>query len=73
MPAQVTSTVRKVAVGAAKSVVAVTNLVRTLEAPQASGSVGHRCRRREARCAPQVDPRDQVVLVLGAEGTGLGI
>jgi len=71
--AQVTPAVRKVAVGAAETtpVVAVTNLVRTLKLLKQAGlwivgadAVGD-------KSAQQVDLTGAVVLVLGAEGTGL--
>ena len=71
--AQLTATVRKVAAGAAEMtpVVAVTNLVRTLKLLKEAGLwiVGADAAAETA--ARAVDLRGQIVLVLGAEGTGL--
>ena len=71
--AQLTATVRKVAAGAAEMtpVVAVTNLVRTLKLLKEAGLwiVGADAAAETA--ARAVDLRGPIVLVLGAEGTGL--
>ena len=71
--AQLTATVRKVAAGAAETtpVVAVTNLVRTLKLLKEAGLwiTGADAAAETAACA--VDMRGPIVLVLGAEGTGL--
>ena len=71
--AQLTATVRKVAAGAAETtpVVAVTNLVRTLKLLKEAGLwiVGADAAAETA--ARAVDLRGPIVLVLGAEGTGL--
>jgi 23S rRNA (guanosine2251-2'-O)-methyltransferase len=71
--AQLTPAVRKVAAGAAETtpVVVVTNLVRTLKLLKETGLwvVGADAAAEQA--ARQVDLRGPVVLVLGAEGTGL--
>ena len=71
--AQLTATVRKVAAGAAETtpVVAVTNLVRTMKLLKEAGLwiVGADATAETA--ARAVDLRGPIVLVLGAEGTGL--
>ncbi len=71
--AQVTATVRKVAVGAAETtpVVAVTNLVRTLKLLKEGGMWVVGADADGAKLAHEVDLRGGIVLVLGAEGTGL--
>jgi 23S rRNA (guanosine2251-2'-O)-methyltransferase len=71
--AQVTATVRKVAVGAAETtpVVAVTNLVRTLKLLKEAGLWVIGADAEGARPAHEVDLKGGIVLVLGAEGTGL--
>jgi len=71
--AQVTPTVRKVAVGAAETtpVVAVTNLVRTLKLLKQAGLWIVGADAAGDKSAQQVDLTGAVVLVLGAEGTGL--
>ncbi len=71
--AQLNATVRKVAVGAAETtpVVAVTNLVRTLKLLKAAGLWAVGADADADREASQVDLKGGVVLVLGAEGTGL--
>jgi 23S rRNA (guanosine2251-2'-O)-methyltransferase len=71
--AQVTPTVRKVAVGAAETtpVVAVTNLVRTLKLLKQAGLWIVGADAAGDKSAHQVDLTGPVVLVLGAEGTGL--
>jgi 23S rRNA (guanosine2251-2'-O)-methyltransferase len=71
--AQVTPTVRKVAVGAAETtpVVAVTNLVRTLKLLQEAGLWVVGADAEGARLAHEVDLTGGIVLALGAEGTGL--
>ena len=71
--AQLTATVRKVAAGAAEStpVVAVTNLVRTLKLLKEAGLWIVGADAGAERAARAVDLRGPVVLVLGAEGTGL--
>jgi 23S rRNA (guanosine2251-2'-O)-methyltransferase len=71
--AQVTPTVRKVAVGAAETtpVVAVTNLVRTLKLLQEAGLWVVGADAQGARLAHEVDLTSGIVLALGAEGTGL--
>jgi 23S rRNA (guanosine2251-2'-O)-methyltransferase len=71
--AQVTPTVRKVAVGAAETtpVVAVTNLVRTLKVLQEAGLWVVGADADGARQAHEVDLTGGIVLALGAEGTGL--
>ena len=71
--AQVTPTVRKVAVGAAETtpVVAVTNLVRTLRLLKQAGLWVIGADAAGDRSAHQADLLGPVVLVLGAEGTGL--
>jgi 23S rRNA (guanosine2251-2'-O)-methyltransferase len=71
--AQLTPTVRKVAVGAADTtpVVAVTNLVRTLKLLQEAGLWVVGADAAAAKEACEVDLKGGVVLVLGAEGSGL--
>ena len=71
--AHVTPTVRKVAVGAAETtpVVAVTNLVRTLRLLKQAGLWVVGADAAGDKSAHQADLRGPVVLVLGAEGTGL--
>jgi 23S rRNA (guanosine2251-2'-O)-methyltransferase len=71
--AQLTPTVRKVAVGAAETtpVVAVTNLVRTLKLLKDGGLWIIGADAAATRPARQVDLKGPVVLVLGAEGSGL--
>jgi len=71
--AQLTPTVRKVAAGAAETtpVVAVTNLVRTLKLLKEAGLWIVGADAAAEKAARQVDLRGPVVLVLGAEGTGL--
>ena len=71
--AQVTPAVRKVAVGAAETtpVVAVTNLVRTLKLLKQAGLWIVGADAAGDKSAQQVDLTGAVVLVLGAEGTGL--
>ena len=71
--AQVTPTVRKVAVGAAETtpVVAVTNLVRTLRLLKQAGLWVVGADAAGDKSAHQADLKGPVVLVLGAEGTGL--
>ena len=71
--AQVTPTVRKVAVGAAETtpVVAVTNLVRTLKLLKQAGLWVVGADAAGDKSAHQADLKGAVVLVLGAEGTGL--
>jgi len=71
--AQVTPTVRKVAVGAAETtpVVAVTNLVRTLKLLKHAGLWVVGADAAADQSAHQADLKGPVVLVLGAEGTGL--
>jgi 23S rRNA (guanosine2251-2'-O)-methyltransferase len=71
--AQVTPTVRKVAVGAAETtpVVAVTNLVRTLKLLKHAGLWVVGADPAGDKSAQQADLKGPVVLVLGAEGTGL--
>ena len=71
--AQLTPTVRKVAAGAAETtpVVAVTNLVRTLKLLKESGLWIIGADAEAERAARAVDMRGPIVLVLGAEGTGL--
>jgi 23S rRNA (guanosine2251-2'-O)-methyltransferase len=71
--AQVTPTVRKVAVGAAETtpVVAVTNLVRTLKLLKQAGLWVVGAHATGNKSADQADLKGPVVLVLGAEGTGL--
>jgi 23S rRNA (guanosine2251-2'-O)-methyltransferase len=71
--AQVTPAVRKVAAGAAETtpVVAVTNLVRTLKLLKQAGLWVVGADAAAEKVASEVDLRGPVVLVLGAEGTGL--
>jgi 23S rRNA (guanosine2251-2'-O)-methyltransferase len=71
--AQLTPTVRKVAVGAAETtpVVAVTNLVRTLKLLKGAGLWVVGADAAGGKLARQVDLTGPAVLVLGAEGTGL--
>ena len=71
--AQLTPTVRKVAVGAAETtpVVAVTNLVRSLRMLKDTGLWVVGADAAGAKLAQQVDLRGPVVLVLGGEGTGM--
>ncbi len=71
--AQMTPTVRKVAVGAAETtpVVAVTNLVRTLKLLQEAGLWIVGADADGPKLAHQVDLKGGIVLVLGAEGAGL--
>ena len=71
--AQLTPAVRKVAAGAAETtpVVAVTNLVRTLKLLKEAGLWIVGADAAAGKPARQVDLRGPVVLVLGAEGSGL--
>ena len=71
--AQLTATVRKVAVGAAETtpVVAVTNLVRTLKLLKDAGLWAVGADAGAHKQAHEVDLKGGVVLVLGAEGSGL--
>ena len=71
--AQLTATVRKVAAGAAETtpVVAVTNLVRTLKLLKDAGLWIVGADAAAETPARAVDLRGPIVLVLGAEGTGL--
>jgi len=71
--AQLTPTVRKVAVGAAETtpVVAVTNLVRTLKLLKEAGLWVVGADVEGAKPAHEADLRGGTVLVLGAEGSGL--
>ena len=71
--AQLTPTVRKVAVGAAETtpVVAVTNLVRTLKLLKDAGLWVIGADADASKTAAEVDLKGPVVLVLGAEGSGL--
>ena len=71
--AQLTPAVRKVAAGAAETtpVVVVTNLVRTLKLLKEAGLWIVGADAAAEKAARQVDLRGPVVLVLGAEGTGL--
>ena len=71
--AQLTPAVRKVAAGAAETtpVVVVTNLVRTLKLLKETGLWVVGADAAAEKAARQVDLRGPVVLVLGAEGTGL--
>jgi len=71
--AQMTATVRKVAVGAAETtpVVAVTNLVRTLKLLKEGGLWVVGADADGAKPAHEADLRGGTVLVLGAEGAGL--
>ena len=71
--AQLTPAVRKVAAGAAETtpVVAVTNLVRTLKLLKEAGLWIVGADAAAPKPARQVDLKGPVVLVLGAEGSGL--
>jgi 23S rRNA (guanosine2251-2'-O)-methyltransferase len=71
--AQLTATVRKVAAGAAETtpVVAVTNLVRTLKLLKDAGLWVVGADASAPKPAREIDLKGPVVLVLGAEGTGL--
>src|SRR5439155_1206262 len=71
--AQLTATVRKVAVGAAETtpVVAVTNLVRTLKLLKEASLWVIGADTEGAKPAHEVDLTGGIVLVLGAEGAGL--
>ena len=71
--AQLTPTVRKVAAGAAETtpVVTVTNLVRSLKLLKEAGLWIVGADAEAAKPARAVDLRGPIVLVLGAEGTGL--
>ena len=71
--AQMTATVRKVAVGAAETtpVVAVTNLVRTLKLLKDAGLWIVGADADGAKRPDEVDLKGGIVLVMGAEGTGL--
>ena len=71
--ARLTPTARKVAVGAAETtpVVAVTNLVRTLRLLKDAGLWIIGADAAAVKTAAQLDLTGPVVLVLGAEGTGL--
>jgi 23S rRNA (guanosine2251-2'-O)-methyltransferase len=71
--AQLTPTVRKVAAGAAETtpVVTVTNLVRTLKLLKDAGLWIVGADAEAPKPARDVDLRGPIVLVLGAEGTGL--
>ncbi len=71
--AQMNPTVRKVATGAAETtpVVAVTNLVRTLKLLKEAGLWVVGADAGAAREAREVDLTSGIVLVLGAEGSGL--
>jgi len=71
--AQLTPTVRKVAAGAAETtpVVTVTNLVRTLKLLKDAGLWIVGADAEATKPAREVDLRGPIVLVLGAEGTGL--
>jgi len=71
--AQVTPTVRKVAVGAAETtpVVPVTNLVRTLKLLQEAGLWVVGADAEGAKLPHEVDLTGGIVLAMGAEGTGL--
>lgn len=71
--AQMTATVRKVAVGAAETtpVVAVTNLVRTLKLLKEGGLWVVGADADGAKPAYKADLKGGTVLVLGAEGAGL--
>jgi 23S rRNA (guanosine2251-2'-O)-methyltransferase len=71
--AQLTPTVRKIAVGAAETipVVPVTNLVRTLKLLKEAGLWVVGADATGPKQAAEVDLTGPVVLVLGAEGTGL--
>lgn len=71
--AQLTGTVRKVAAGAAETtpVVAVTNLVRTLKLLKEASLWVVGADAEGAKPAHEVDLKGGIVLVLGAEGSGL--
>jgi 23S rRNA (guanosine2251-2'-O)-methyltransferase len=71
--AQLTPAVRKVAAGAAETtpVVAVTNLVRTLKLLKDAGLWVVGADAAAEKTAPDVDLKGPVVLVLGAEGSGI--
>ena len=71
--AQVTPTVRKVAVGAAETtpVVPVTNLVRTLKLLKEAGLWVVGADADGAKLAQEVDLTGGIVLAMGAEGSGL--
>jgi 23S rRNA (guanosine2251-2'-O)-methyltransferase len=71
--AQLTPAVRKVAVGAAETtpLVAVTNLVRTLKLLKEAGLWVVGADVAAAQAAHEVDLKGPIVLVLGAEGSGL--
>jgi 23S rRNA (guanosine2251-2'-O)-methyltransferase len=71
--AQLTPTVRKVAVGAAETtpVVAVTNLVRTLKLLKEASLWVVGADTEGAKPAHEVDLTGGIVLVMGAEGAGL--
>jgi 23S rRNA (guanosine2251-2'-O)-methyltransferase len=71
--AQLTATVRKVAVGAAETtpVVAVTNLVRTLKLLKEAGLWVVGADAEGAKPAYEADFKGGIVMVLGAEGAGL--
>ncbi len=71
--AQVTATVRKVAVGAAETtpVVAVTNLVRTLKLLKEAGLWVVGADTEGAKPPHEIDLKGGIVLVLGAEGAGM--
>ena len=71
--AQLSPAARKVAAGAAETtpVVAVTNLVRTLKLLKDAGLWVVGADATAEKAAPEVDLKGAVVLVLGAEGTGL--
>lgn len=71
--AQLTATVRKVAVGAAETtpVVTVTNLVRTLKLLKEAGLWVVGADAEGAKPAHEADLKGGTVLVLGAEGAGL--
>jgi 23S rRNA (guanosine2251-2'-O)-methyltransferase len=71
--AQLTPTVRKVAVGAAETtpVVAVTNLVRSLKLLKQAGLWVVGADAAAPKAAHETDLKGPVVLVLGAEGSGL--
>jgi 23S rRNA (guanosine2251-2'-O)-methyltransferase len=71
--AQLTPTARKVAVGAAETtpVVTVTNLVRTLKLLKDAGLWVVGADAAAEKTAREVDLKGPLVLVLGAEGTGL--
>ena len=71
--AQMSPTVRKVAVGAAETtpVVAVTNLVRTLRLLKQAGLWVVGADAEGAQLAYEIDLKGGIIVVLGAEGTGL--